>query len=269
MIYAHPERGLARAIGYDVRGDGPAVLLLHPFPFDRRVWDATRAALPGLRTIAIDARGFGESALGEPGFTIDDLADDAIALLDHLGVISAAIVGCSMGGYVALSLMARHPARASALVLCDTRADADGPEARANRQAAIDEIRARGPAGYLDGVAVRLCGRSADEAVRAQVQAAASSSSPEFTRALPMTLEALRARPDRSTLLPTLRLPTLVLAGREDSVTPPDLAWGLQRVIPGAAVTLVPGAGHLPMLETPAAFTEILGDFLQGTLLSD
>jgi 3-oxoadipate enol-lactonase len=269
VIYARPERGLTRAIGYEVRGEGPAVLFLHPFPFDRRVWNGARAALDGFRTIAIDARGFGDSQLGEPGFSVDDLCDDAIALLDHLGVITAAVVGCSMGGYVALSIAARHPARLSALLLCDTRADADGETALANRQAAIDEIRAHGPDAYLEGVAVRLCGRSASEAVRAEVQAAALASSTDFRRALPVTLEALRGRADRMALLSSLRLPALVVVGEEDTVAPPEHARQMQRAIPGAELATIPGSGHLPMIEQPERFNAAVRTFLAGELLTE
>lgn len=268
MIYARPERGLTRAIGYEVRGEGPAVLFLHPFPFDRSIWAGARAALDGFRTIALDSRGFGESELGEPGFSVDDLGDDAIALLDHLGVLSAAVVGCSMGGYVALSMAARHPARLSALLLCDTRADADGETALANRQAAIDEIRAHGPEAYLDGVAVRLCGRSAGAEVRAEVQRAALASSADFRRALPITLEALRSRPDRMAVLERLRLAALVVVGDEDSVAPPEHARQMQRALAGSKLATIASAGHLPMIERPEAFAATLRDFLAGELLT-
>jgi pimeloyl-ACP methyl ester carboxylesterase len=267
MIYERPDHGLRRAIGYDVRGEGPAVMFLHPFPFARDVWKDTRAALGDFRTIALDARGFGDSALGEPGFSIDELADDAVALLDHLGIAMAAIVGCSMGGYVALSMLARHPARASVLVLCDTRADGDGETARANRQAAITEIRAHGPSAYLEGVAVRLCGHSSSDAVRAAVEERALASSADFLRTLPAALTAMRDRPDRRALLPSLRLPTLVLCGAEDAVTPPDEARALQRAIPGATLELIDRAGHLPMLEQPDVFGERIRTFLTQELL--
>jgi len=266
MIYERPEGAGTRAIGYELRGEGPAVLLLHPFPFDRRFWSDTK--LPGFRLVAIDARGFGESALTESELSIDDLADDAIALLDHLGIPMAAAVGSSMGGYVALSLAARHPQRLSALALVGTRADGDGPNARANRDAAAAEIRKNGPGGYLDGVAVRLCGRSSTEVVRDRVRRLSDSASPDFSRALPATLLALRDRADRSALLPRLQLPTMIVVGDEDAVTPPDEARAMKRAIPGAQLVELAQAGHLPSLERPEATLRVLAAFLETTLAS-
>ncbi len=266
MIYERNERGLLRAIGYDAHGAGPAVLLLNPSPFERSCWRSVE--LPDFRVITIDARGYGDSALGEPGFSVDDLADDAVALLDHLGVPMAAAVGCSMGGYVALAIAARHPARLSALGLVDTRAGADGPSARANRDAAIAQIRAQGPAAFLDGIGVRLCGRSSSEAVRAEVFALAQRSSPDLARALPAMLVALRDRPDRTALLPTLRLPCLVVVGVEDAVTPVDEAHAMQRAIPGASCLELVATGHLPGIERPRELSAALHGWLTATLLA-
>ncbi len=268
MIYERNERGLTRAIGYEVRGDGPAVLLLHPFPFDRAYWRGTIDALAaaGYRALAMDFRGYGDSALGEPGYGVDDLADDAVALLDHLGIAMAAVVGCSMGGYVALALADRHAARLSALVLADTRAAADSEVARANRTAAIAEIRAHGPDGYLDGVAVRACSPATPEAVRARVQALVRGAARDFPRALPAMLTALRDRPDRSALLPRLRLDVLILVGLDDPVTPPDEARAMHRAIPGARLVEIPRCGHLSSLEAEDAFNDALHAFLADAL---
>src|SRR6185295_15294462 len=109
----------------DDGGTAAPLVLLHPFPFDRRVWGATAAALRAShRVIAVDARGFGES-VPDGTFSIADLADDVAALLDARGIATAAVAGQSMGGYVALAFANRHPARLRALVLADTRAAAD------------------------------------------------------------------------------------------------------------------------------------------------
>lgn len=251
------------ALGYDVRGEGPAVLLLHPFPFDRRFF--ADLSLPGFRLVSMDARGFGDSELrGE--FSVDDLADDAVALLDHLGISMAAALGSSMGGYVALSIAARHPARLSALVLAGTRAAADGETARANRDAAAREIRTHGPGRFLDGVAVRLCSGQASSATRDEVQALASRCSPDPAHALPAMLLCLRDRPDRTMLLPKLYVPTLVVVGEDDSVAPPDEARALKKAIAGAQLAELVGAGHLPIIETRADFERVVHAFCESTL---
>ena len=147
-------------LAHESRGSGPTLVLLHAFPFDRRMWSEQIANLSdGRRVVAVDLRGFGESPLfGEP--TIDELADDVVALLDELGVPMATVCGLSMGGYVALSLAERHSARLGALILCDTRAAADGDVALAARESTMRQVRNDGTAAFLDGVPERLLSRT-------------------------------------------------------------------------------------------------------------
>ena len=254
-----------RAIGYEVRGKGPAVLLLHPFPFDRSFWDRTK--LEGFRLVAVDARGFGESSLSG-NFALDDLGDDAMRVLDHLGIAIAAGVGCSMGGYVALALAGRHAHRLSALVLVGSRAGADGAASRAHRDAVVAEIRDHGPDAFLFDIGTRLCGRSATAAQRTRTEQLARASSTNFSRALPAGILAMRDRPDRTTLLPQLRLPTLILVGDEDTITPPDEARAMKRMVPGAELEELAGAGHLPSIEVADDFERALSAFLEAHLLA-
>src|SRR3954468_3104665 len=141
----------ARVVGYREHGAGSPVVLLHPFPFARGIWSGLTDALAARhRVIAVDARGFGESPLGEDGYAIDELAADVAALLAELGVARAAVLGMSMGGYTALAFAIRHPARLTALVLADTRAGADSAETREGRDRAIGRIKATGSGPYLD-----------------------------------------------------------------------------------------------------------------------
>src|SRR5579862_5339121 len=131
-------------IGYSVAGNGPALLLLHPFPFDRRSWETVTEPLAAAhRVVQLDFRGFGESAPGGP-YSLEDLADDAVALMDHLGIPMASVVGLSMGGYVALALAARRPARLAGLALCDTRASGDSEAGRQAREDGIAKVKAGG-----------------------------------------------------------------------------------------------------------------------------
>jgi pimeloyl-ACP methyl ester carboxylesterase len=151
-------------LGVEVTGSGPALVLLHAFPLDRRMWAETVKALsPTHRVIALDARGFGESALGDDPPALEHLADDVVGLLDLLGVPMAAVLGLSMGGYVALALAARHPARLASLILCDTRAGADSEAGKRARDQAIADARADLSA-YLDAMPQRLFGPTAEPA---------------------------------------------------------------------------------------------------------
>src|SRR5438876_10419982 len=122
-------------MGVDVKGKGPALLLLHPFPFDRRSWDEVTLRLSAHhRVVGMDFRGFGDSPASGP-YSLEELAEDAATTLDQLGIAMATVVGLSMGGYVALALAEKHPARLAGLILCDTRASADSDAARQARVA--------------------------------------------------------------------------------------------------------------------------------------
>jgi 3-oxoadipate enol-lactonase len=237
-----------RPVGYDLHGAGSPVVLLHPFPFDRRIWTPLTDTLARRhRVIAVDGRGFGETPLGDDN-TIAEQADDLAALLDHLDVPRAAVLGMSMGGYTALAFAARHPARLAALVLCDTRAGADDVKTKAARDEIIARLRAFGSGPYLDGSLARLLSPKAPPACVA------------FLR------EALRDRPDRSGELGAIRCPTLALRGTDDQVVPADDMQAMAAAIPGATFMAIPEAGHLAHVDAPAAFERALTPFLAAVL---
>jgi 3-oxoadipate enol-lactonase len=253
----------SRELGYDTVGQGPALLMLHAFPLDRRMWQPTVQALStARRVVTLDARGFGESSLDE-AYSLEDLADDAVALLDALGIPMATVAGLSMGGYVALALARRHPARLAALALCDTRATADSPEGRRAREDGIAKVRADGTAEFLDGMPVRLLSGRAPDALRRQVRTLAE----QRPEAILAALAAMRDRPDRTGELGELGCPTLVLVGADDSITPPSEARTLAGAIPGARLVELANAGHLSNLEQPAAFAAALTQFLDDNQL--
>jgi pimeloyl-ACP methyl ester carboxylesterase len=241
-------------LAYDSFGEGRPLVLLHAFPFDRRMWAATARAL-GRRVIAPDLRGFGESALRP--FTIADLADDVASLLDALALGRVAIGGLSMGGYVALAFAHRHRARLESLVLADTKAGPDTPEAKQARGEAIALVQSQGAAAYLEKQLPRLVAPGASEAVRNDVRRLGQ----QRPEAVVAGLEALRDRPDRRPELGSITCPTLVMVGTEDALTPPAEARAMVQAIPGARLAEVPNAGHLANLEAPEAFAATLATF--------
>jgi pimeloyl-ACP methyl ester carboxylesterase len=163
-----------------------------------------------------------------------------------------------MGGYVALALAARHPARLAGLVLADTKAGPDTPEARQARDQAIALVRDEGVGPYMDRQLDRLLSPSAPRALRDEVRALGASQS---AAAVVAALEALRDRPDRRGELAAITCPTLVVVGTRDVLTPPSEAASLARAIPGARLVELEGAGHLANLEAPAAFSDALLGF--------
>lgn len=255
-----------RRLNYKDVGPGPIpVVLLHGFPFDSDLW---RPQMPALadryRVIAPDLRGFGASQLVAEAYTIARLADDVADLLDALGLGRAVIGGLSMGGYVAFEFFRRHPRRVAALVLADTRPDPDGPEGQANRARMAELARIQGSRAVVDELLPKLLSagtRAQKPEVERALRDMMEAANPE---AIAAALMAMAARDDSRPLLPEIDVPTLVIGGAEDSLTPPEhmREWGHQ--IPRARLELIEGAGHVSNLEQPEAFNALLLDFLGG-----
>jgi 3-oxoadipate enol-lactonase len=252
-----------RATGFDDVGTGMPVVFIHGFPHHRGLWAPQLDALARrARCIAPDLAGFGESA-PRPSPSVDTYADDVVALLDVLEIDRAVIAGLSMGGYVALALWRRHAARCHALVLADTRAGADDEAGRAKRRDMIALARSKGADGVAEAMLPGMVGKSTRERspeLVAQVDT--------MLRAAPVegivgALEAMMARPDATPTLAGIRVPTLVVVGSEDVLTPPSAARALADAIPGARLETIDGAGHVSNLERPAAFNYVLGEFLE------
>jgi len=243
-------------LAFTERGQGPACLFVHAFPFDARMWEPQIAALaPSHRVIAPDLRGFGRSANLPPGLSVDEHADDLVELLDHLGIEKAAVVGLSMGGYIAFALLRRHPSRVRALVLADTKAKPDSEEAKRNRQVNIDFVREHGSAALFDKLLPALVAKEASEEVKQTLRSIAASQSVE---GIVNALIALRDRPDSTELLPRIQVPTAVIVGKEDALSPVAEMEEMARAIPNASFTVIEGAGHLANRERPEAFNEAL-----------
>ncbi|MFN0284331.1 MAG: alpha/beta fold hydrolase [Kineosporiaceae bacterium] len=235
----------------DVTADPPLVLL-HAFPLDASMWDGV---LPGLRgaglVLTVDLPGFGGSPVpdGEP--SIDVVADAVVGVLDAGGHDRAVLVGCSMGGYVALALARRHPERVAGLALVDTKAEADGEEARTNREriarAVTGDAGTRALLPMVDsllGPVTRADRPDLVEAVRGTMLRARQP-------AVAWAQRAMAARADSTDLLPGIVVPAAVVVGEDDAVTGPDLARAMAAALPDAVLTVVPRAGHLSPVERP------------------
>jgi pimeloyl-ACP methyl ester carboxylesterase len=185
------------------------------------------------------------------------MADDVAALLDALKLPAATVGGMSMGGYVALAFARRHRNRLQSLVLADTKAAADTPDARQGRQAAIALVETQGVAALLEKQIPRLLSASASEGLRAEVRRLGT----QPPNAVIAAIRALRDRPDRTAELPEIAVPTLVVVGTQDALSPPEDGRAMAASIPRAHVVEIPGAGHLSNLENPDAFAAALAGF--------
>jgi 3-oxoadipate enol-lactonase len=252
-------------IAYETDGRGAALLLLHAFPLGLVMWEPqARAFASSHQVIRFDARGFGGSPSGDGLLTMERIADDAVALLDHLGVSRAIVCGLSMGGYAAFALVRRHPDRLKALVLADTRAGADGDAARSARAAQADKVRKEGSAAIADAVLPKLVGETTHTQrpeILARLRETIAANPP---RGIADALAGLAARADSTPTLREIRVPTLVVCGAEDVLTPLAESEALVRGIAGSRLEVIPAAGHLSSVENPDAFNAALGKFLMG-----
>jgi 3-oxoadipate enol-lactonase len=238
------------------------LVLLHGFPLDGRMWPM-REELARQRTVlAPNLPGFGGAGKPPRPGTVGGYAEFVLAEAGRAGCDQAIYCGLSMGGYVVFELLRRAPERVAGVILCDTRAEADAPEGRVAREAAIDLVERGRRAEFLARFTSRLAAPPAlaDPAFCDLLGAMGESASDD---GLCAALEALRDRPDSRPLLPGIRVPTLVVVGEEDAVTPPALAEAMHRAIPGSRLALIPGAGHLAPMECPGPFTSVLLGFLR------
>lgn len=252
----------ALRLGVEDHGDGPTLLFIHGFPLDRTLWAHQVAALAGWRRVAPDLRGFGSTVAPEGGRRIATYADDLVALLDRLGVRRAVVVGLSMGGYVAFDLVRRHRDRVAGLILMDTRAEADGSDARMARDQLIALARSEGVRAVGERMLPRLVGHSTRQTAPRLVERVREMIMRASLTGVLAALEAMRDREDATTVLGDIDVPTLVVVGEEDELTPPAVARRMADGIRSAGMTLVPGAGHLAPLESPAAVTRACAEFL-------
>ncbi len=224
---------------------------------DHRLWDQVVAHLGGLRRcVAVDLPGCGASSI-DGAASIDETADRVASLISELGD-GADVIGLSMGGYVQLSLYERYPQTVRSLALMDTRSEADTEEGRAGRMALIQKVEASGVGELADTMAEALPSAGAAPWVRRRIRAMALDSSRSGVAA---ALQAMASRPDRTALLGSIAVPTLVLVGSDDKLTPPEGARGMAEAIPEASFVEVPGAGHVPPLERPSAVVDALREF--------
>lgn len=244
-------------------GIGLPVVLLHAFPLSSAMWLAQRESLAsGYRVITPDQRGFGGSALGSDPPDLDRVADDVAALLDAKEIDSAVIGGLSMGGYVAMAVLRRHPQRVRGLLLADTKASADSEPVREKRASIAATVEAGDLTPLVSEVLPTLVGPTTVSSrqlvlgrIRGMVQSAPGP-------AVAWAQRAMAARPDSFDTLRAVRVPALVIVGEEDELSPPAEAEQLAEAIPQAHLVRLPAAGHLSAVETPEPFNAAVAAFL-------
>jgi len=248
----------------DEGGDGVPVLLVHAWPLHSGMWRSQIDALSGVRRVlAPDLKGFGRSDSPEDvdAYSMDSYADELAATLEHAGAERAVVVGLSIGGYIAFALWRRHRNRIAALVLADTKAEADPPEGIERRTGQQEQVKTQGIDGLVEALPKALLSPTTLDKkpdVVERVRDLMKNPANGYVGAL----EAMKRRPDSAHDLAGIDVPTLVIVGEDDAITPPEAAQDLERRISGARLVVVPEAGHLSNLEAPDAFNSALAEFL-------
>ena len=251
------------SLNYLDRGKGLPVALLHGFPVDGRMWEAQVSELSSrFRVIAPDFRGFGKSESTDP-FTTESLADDIHGLLGQINGLPCVLAGLSMGGYVALAYARKYPADLRGLVLVDTKAAGDDTQGKGNRNKMIELVRSSGSKAIADQMLPKLLAEDTPRNRPAQAQALRTMMEACPPKTIENALVCLRDRPDQTQMLPSIGVPTLIIVGESDSITPVAVAQSMQKQIAGAQLAVIKGAGHMSPMEQPTQVNQALSRFLE------
>jgi len=252
-------------IAYEILGNGPPVVLLHPFPAHHELWlPGAQTLISRYRVILPDLRGHGDSGIGEGPATMEKHAADVARILDHAEVGRAAFAGVSIGGYVLFEFWRRYPARIAALALCNTKAQADTPEGKAGRLQAAADVLERGTEPFFESMVPKLLGKTTRETRPDRVEGALRMMRKMSPEDVAQVQRGMAERPDSVPMLKTINVPTLLVTGDEDILTGPPDAELMHQNIPGSQLKIVPRAGHYSPWEQPEEVGKLLRQFLDA-----
>ena len=252
-------------IAYEVLGDGPPVVLLHPFPASHGIWlPAAQHLIARYQLILPDLRGHGESGIGEGPATMQKHAADISRVMDALEIGRAAMAGVSIGGYILFEFWRQYRGRVAALALCDTKAGADAPAARAARLQTAAEVLERGVEPFVDSMLPKLIGETTRHARPDLVDAARSMMLKMSPEDISLVQRGMAERPDSVPTLKTINVPTLILTGDEDVITGVAEGQSMQQNISGSQMRVIGKAGHYAVWEQPEEAGKCLRQFLDA-----
>jgi 3-oxoadipate enol-lactonase len=264
-IPSHRLRSDDAEIVYWVLGDGPAIVLLHPFPAHHEFWLPVAEALASrYRLILPDLRGHGESGAGEGPATMSKHAKDVARVMDDASVGRAPLIGVSIGGYLLFEFWRTRRDRVAAVGLCNTKAPADNPEARAARLQAANDVLERGVEPFLQSMVPRLFGKTTRETRPDLIEGALRMMRQMSPEDIAQVQRGMAERPDATDTLKTINVPTLLLTGDEDIMTGINEADIMRQHVAGSQLRVIPKAGHYSPWEQPAEAIRLLRQFLDS-----
>jgi pimeloyl-ACP methyl ester carboxylesterase len=251
-------------IAYQVLGSGSPVVLLHPFPVHHEFWlPAARALASRYQLILPDLRGHGESSAGEGPASMEKHAADIARMLDHAEIGRVPLVGVSIGGYVLFEFWRRYRERVAALVLCNTKAPPDSPEARAGRLQAAAEVLERGTEPFFESMVPKLIGKTTRDTRPDLVDGALRMMRKMSAANVALVQRGMAERPDSVPDLKTINVPTLVITGSEDILTGPAEAEVMRQHIAGSELKIIGHAGHYSPWEQAEEVGKLLRQFFE------
>jgi pimeloyl-ACP methyl ester carboxylesterase len=251
-------------LSYDDVGEGLVpIVFLHGFPFDKTMWKEQLDYLKAThRVIALDIRGFGKSTDEESHLGMDLFANDLILFIDKLGLEKVIICGLSMGGFIALNAMKRFPSRFEALILCDTQCIPDSHDVKVKRYKTIEDIKEYGVSNFNEGFIKNVFH---EDSITNKPELVEQLRSVVFSNSKHIICQGLIALAERSetcSILDKITIPTLIICGKEDAITPLDESKFMNKNINGSVLHIINSAGHVSNLEEPAKFNKLLRNFL-------
>lgn len=253
-------------LSYDDFGGGSTtIIFLHGYPFDKSMWQEQLECLKVTnRVIACDIRGFGKSTDEETHLSIDLFGNDLIAFMDKLNIDKAIICGLSMGGFIALNVIKRFPERVEALILCDTQCIEDTVEVKENRFIIIQDINVNGVKDFNEGFIKSVFHIETYNNKKELVEPLRRVVFANSEHIITMGLTALAEREETCSILGDINVPTLIICGKEDEVTPLDQSEMMHKNIKGSILHVIDNAGHVSNLEHPNEFNQLILNFLAG-----
>jgi 3-oxoadipate enol-lactonase len=255
-------------ISFEVRGNGQPVVLLHPFPCNHECWHPVATALEShYRLILPDLRGHGDSEIGEGPASMQKHACDIARVLDAADVGKAVFIGCSIGGYILFEFWRRFRGRVTALALCDTRPQSDTAEARSSRLKSAAAVLEQGTEPFIESMIPKLMGRTTITTRPDLVAGARAMMRKMSAEDVNQVLGGMAARPDSVADLKSINVPTVIVIGDEDVLSPVADGDLMRQNITGSELKVIPKAGHYAPWEQPEAVGMVLRQFLDKVAL--
>ncbi len=254
-------------VSYNDEGENgaPVIIFIHGFPFNKSMWDKQVKALKeNYRVIAYDVRGHGDSDSGTGDFSIDLFADDLLSLMDELKIDKAMLCGLSMGGYIALNAVEKHPDRFDALILSDTNCIADSLEAKEKRLKTIESIKKNGVEKFAEESIINLFAPESLSTKKVEIAAVREMIVNTSKQSISKTLRAFYERKETCSRLQDINIPVLIMVGKEDKITPPEAAQMMHEKIVDSVLYIIEHAGHLSNLENPIDFNSQLEELVSS-----